>query len=90
MHNSIPKVRKEVVKKKTFTKGHRSGTKKSIPEIQEREGNEKLNPRIREWEMETIIPGNRKGVERKFGRSEVAIKYHVDLFLINSRRVISL
>ena len=37
----------------------------------------KLNPRIREWEMATIIPGNRKGMERKFGLSEVVIKYHV-------------
>ena len=78
------------MKKTTFPKfGHRSGTKKSTPEIQEREGNEKNSIPEFEWEMETIIPGNRKGVERKFGRSEVVIRYHVDLFLINSRRVIS-
>ena len=77
--NNLPKIWAQEWNKKIHSRN--SGTGREW---------KKLNPRIREREMETIIPGNRKGVERKFGRSKVVIKYHVDLFLMNSRRVISL
>ena len=47
------------MKKTTFPKfGHRSGTKKSTPEIQEREGNEKLSiPEFGNGKWRLSFPG---------------------------------
>ena len=45
--------------KKLFPKfGNMKGMRKSIAKIQEREGNEKIHPIIRERESEAIILGN--------------------------------
>ena len=46
--------------------------KKGIPEIREREGNEKNVPKIRERESEAIIPGN--GREREWNEKITMIR----------------
>ena len=62
--------------------------KKDIPEIREREGNEKIHsqisgtgrewkksiPIIREWELEAIIPKNTQELEREWKKHNMTIK----------------
>ena len=48
--------------------------KKGIPEIWEREGNEKNVPKTRERESEAIIPGNGREREREWNEKITMIR----------------
>ena len=48
--------------------------KKGIPEIREREGNEKNIPKIRERESKATIPGNGREWEREWNEKITMIR----------------